>query len=127
MEHLNYSKDLPERFRTWTQFWDMVTESGLHLTHQDVIIEERFYDEEAPNHRTIKVLRFKIETIKDGVLEELLADRMKRDEVLGLIYEMEMSLRERIGNYQPQEHPLFKSFRTAKRILLTISGLDNGN
>ncbi len=125
-----YSKELPKNFKTWVEFYDEVRRLGLRDDFMEVHVTEPSDVEpeindspclvraEMPKYKT-----YLIRDIKDNALEEVLAERMSKKEIIYFTQEVKQNLRDL--KYK-EGHPLFATLSRVKRILLTIEGVKDG-
>lgn len=117
---MEYSKELPNNFKTWVAFLDMVKRSGFDDgNYTEVVVEEKaeihITDSVLPKKRP-RQFRYKLSLIKDNALEELLSERFNRREFVYWERGVECILRE-YGHRD--ESPLILGLRKIKRIILT--------
>lgn len=116
-----YEKELPIQFSTWVEFYDNVKKNGLDTKeYEDVLVEPPLQvimpNECFPKPRT-KEYRYKIQTIKDNALEELLSERMEAKEFYYWFNGVEQVL---IGYGHRDQSPLVLGLRKVKRIISTL-------
>lgn len=115
--------DLPSHFRTWVEFYDNVKTLPEFETLETVVVYE---PDTEKAHLTEPYLHIKTEdmlqthyTMREimvNALNEILAERFKKDEVIYLTNFIEKE----IGIFT-SENPLAEEVRRAKRILLTTA------
>lgn len=121
-----YSEELPKRFATWVEFYDKAIQQNLVAGYETIIyIEEPKINAVAsksifPNVPKQKEVRFKISTIKENALEELLAERLTKYEADRFLVNVGRALAY-CGRNELEERNDFveKQFSKVKRILLT--------
>lgn len=119
---MEYCSELPRRFKTWVEFYDKLKESNLLEGYESVIyIEEpkvnvKVNNDVFPKKEKEVELRFLVRTIKDNALEELLSDRLTKDDVIKFTQQVERSL-----DYSGKSQWIAQTLSTVKRILLTQS------
>lgn len=115
---MEYSKELPEQFRTWVEFYDQIKKSGLDDgTYKDVIVEKRekpeLYDHWKPKN-TSSNYRYEIQEVKNNALEELLSERMKKGDVIRFMQAVQINFQ-----YSGESDWVKEQRSVVKRILLT--------
>lgn len=100
MKDSGYCNELPMYYRTWLEFYDEIKDHIKEETEVVQVQRGRFYKE------------YLLKTIKDNILDEFLAERMRYGEVCKLFNQIDSSI-----NIHNQEEK--NRFRAAKRILLT--------
>lgn len=110
--------ELPDKFRTWVEFYDLCKRLPDFETLETVIVmqpdpQKAHLTERVAESDKIEV-HFPVTLIQKNALEEMLAERFNKDEI---IYLFNYIFKE-MGRYT-EENPFSAELRKAKRILLT--------